>query len=73
MLSVYRFFDKAHPAEPGTLAEQLAAVEVSLHLAERRGTRSADQWDDARRLVIKHVREAHHIDHLPTGENESGK
>ncbi|PHQ32451.1 hypothetical protein CEE69_25315 [Rhodopirellula bahusiensis] len=43
------------PNQPGTLAQQLAAVSVAIYLAERRGTTAADEWKDARQLVIPHV------------------
>ncbi|MEO9934323.1 hypothetical protein [Rhodopirellula bahusiensis] len=43
------------PNQPGTLGQQLAAVSVSLYLAERRGQTAAEVWDDARRLVIPHA------------------
>ena len=73
MLRADWIFAKQHPAEPGTLAEQLAAVKLSLHLAQRRGTRAADQWEDARRLAIRHVREAHLIDNLPADDSPKGE
>ena len=44
------------PDQPGTLAEQLAAVDLSLYLGARRGTTAADEWADARRLVMPHAR-----------------
>ncbi|PHQ34596.1 hypothetical protein CEE69_14375 [Rhodopirellula bahusiensis] len=43
------------PNQPGTLGQQLAAISVSLYLAERRGLTAAEVWDDARRLVIPHA------------------
>ena len=44
------------PNEPGTITEQLAAVNVSLYLGQRRGTSAAFEWQDARGLVIEHAR-----------------
>lgn len=41
---------------PGTFAEQLRLIELSLYLAERRGQRVRDCWEDARALVIAHAR-----------------
>lgn len=42
--------------EPGTLGQQFAAIGISLYLAERRGTTTAIEWQDARSLVIPHAR-----------------
>ena len=36
--------------EPGTLGEQLAAIGISLALAEHRGTTAQMQWSDALQL-----------------------
>jgi len=43
------------PNEPGTLEQQVAAVRVSLYLADRRGTTAEQQWTDAPRLGIPHA------------------
>ncbi len=43
--------------EPGTLAEQLAAVNVAIYLGRRRGTDARSEWHDARRLVMPHTHE----------------
>ena len=45
------------PGEPGSLAEQIAAVGLSLYLGRRRRTSAAAEWQDARRLVMPHARE----------------
>lgn len=42
--------------QPGSLAQQLAAINVALYLGSRRNTSAAEQWADARRLVIPHAR-----------------
>ena len=44
------------PNEPGSLAEQFAAVGLALYLGSRRRTSAAAEWDDARRLVMPHAR-----------------
>ena len=44
------------PNEPGTFAEQFAAIGLSLYLGRRRRTSARDEWDDARRLVMPHAR-----------------
>lgn len=50
---VYQEPPPPNPArgEVGTLAQQLAAVSVSLYLAETRFTSAADQWSDAFELI----------------------
>lgn len=40
---------------PGTLGEQLAISSTALYLAERRGLRVRDVWQDARALVLSHA------------------
>lgn len=45
------------PNEPGTLRQQLSAVEVAIYLGRRRGTSAAEQWQDARRLVMPHAQQ----------------
>ena len=45
------------PSEPGTLAEQFAAIGLALYLGRRRRTSAAAEWQAARGLVMKHARE----------------
>ena len=42
--------------EPGTIAQQLAAIEVAIYLGDRRKTDARREWSDARKLVIPHAR-----------------
>lgn len=44
------------PDEPGTLGEQLAAIALSLQLADECGDCAADRWDEARRRVRRPIR-----------------
>ena len=44
------------PGEPGTFAEQFAAIGLALYLGSRRRTSAAAEWQDARRLVMQHAR-----------------
>ena len=39
--------DAGKQVQPGTLGEQLAAIGISLVLAEQHGTTAAMQWDQA--------------------------
>ena len=43
--------DAGKQPEPGTLGEQLAAIGISLALAEQHGTTAAMQWDQALQLA----------------------
>ena len=43
--------DAGKQPEPGTLGEQLAAIGISLALAEQQGTTAAMQWDQALQLA----------------------
>lgn len=43
------------PEQPGTLGQQIAAVTLSLYLAQRRCSTAAAEWQDARALVIPHA------------------
>ena len=43
--------DAGKQSEPGTLGEQLAAIGISLALAEQHGTTAAMQWDQALQLA----------------------
>ena len=43
--------DAGKQLEPGTLGEQLAAIGISLALAEQHGTTAAMQWDQALQLA----------------------
>ncbi|WP_417736334.1 hypothetical protein [Rosistilla oblonga] len=36
----------------GNMAEQMAAIAISICLGERRGTSAAAEWEDAQRLVM---------------------
>lgn len=45
-----------HPSEPGTLAQQYAAVNRSFKLADERGSYAHSQWDEARRDVMPHAK-----------------
>ncbi|WP_417736296.1 hypothetical protein [Rosistilla oblonga] len=40
----------------GTLAQQMAAIGLSIYLGDRRGTTAAEEWDDAHRLIVPHRR-----------------
>jgi hypothetical protein len=55
---IYRSPPQAKPTheQPGSLAEQLAAVGLSLYLADRRASTAAVEWQDARALAIPHAR-----------------
>ena len=43
--------DAGKQPKPGTLGEQLAAIGISLALAEQHGTTAAMQWDQALQLA----------------------
>ena len=44
------------PDQPGTLGEQLSAIDLSIYLGARRRTSARQEWQDARRLVMPHAR-----------------
>jgi hypothetical protein len=47
---------KPTPDQPGTWAQQLAAIEVAIYLGDRRKTDARREWSDARKLVLPHAR-----------------
>ncbi len=44
------------PGQPGTLGEQLAAIVLSIQLASRHGTTSAEQWDTAQQEIRRRTK-----------------